>query len=455
MTGGASVREPVAASTRIDHASILRLRSERLPVGTKGLPLGDRGDWTIDAIAEAGWNVLDGKLPLPLLTVSESALSHNIATMAAYCRERDVLLAPHGKTTMAPQLFERQIAAGCWAMTAATPSHLSLYRAFGIGRILYANELVEEAALRWLASELNRDDDFDFYCLVDSTEGVARMTAVLERERPRTPVNVLIEIGHAGGRSGCRSLDDVDAVADAVLRSPSLRLAGVEAFEGTIDESVTSTRSNDGTEASETVDALLGRLATAVRTLTRRGVLDAERQILVSAGGSAFFDLVVDALTPLRSDLPLLQLVLRSGSYVVHDGGYYARTSPFGRRVPSGSGGLEAALELWAVVLSRPEPELAIVGAGKRDLPIDMGPPVPTRVWRAGSGLQPLSAARVRVSGVSDQHVHLRVEPDVPLQVGDLCAWTISHPCTAFDKWRLIPVVDDELTIVDAVRTFF
>jgi len=445
----------LAPSTRIDREAIDRLRSEPLTVGTKGLPLGDRRRWTIDSIARAGWNILAGDVPLPVLTLSNYALGHNIATMAAYCRERDVLLAPHGKTTMAPQLFERQIAAGCWAMTAATPTHLSLYRSFGIGRILYANELAEPAVLRWLASELNRDDSFEFYCLVDSAEGVERMATVLGREPLRTPVNALIEIGHAGGRAGCRTLDDVHAVADAVLRAPTLRLAGVEAFEGTIDDNVTSARSTDVAGTSQPVGAFLARVAASVRTLAQRGLLDTGRETIVSAGGSAFFDLVVDALTPLRRELPRLQLVLRSGCYVAHDGGYYARTSPLDGRAPSGSATLAPALELWSVVLSRPEPELAIVGAGKRDLPIDVDLPVPTRTWNGRKGMQQLPSHKVRVSGVSDQHVHLRIDADVPLEVGDLCAWTVSHPCTAFDKWRLIPLVDDDLTIVDAIRTFF
>jgi D-serine dehydratase len=451
MTPAAAAAAP---TTHIDQRAVARLRSEPLPLGTKGLPLGDRDRWTIDSIAQQGWNVLAGDLPLPLLTLQESALGHNIATMAAYCRERDIRLAPHGKTTMAPQIFERQIAAGCWAMTAATPTHLSLYRSFGIGRILYANELVEPTALRWLASELNVDDGFEFYCLVDSVEGVERMTSVLEGDRPRTPVNALIEIGHTGGRAGCRTLDDVDAVADAVARSPSLRLAGVEAFEGTVD-TVTSTRWTDPDGTFQQVDALVARVATAARTLAKRGMLDTGRDVIVSAGGSAFFDLVVNALSPLRSEVPRLQLVLRSGCYVAHDGGYYDRASPLGQRAPSGSPTLEAALELWSVVLSRPEPGLAIVGAGKRDLPIDMGPPVPTRTWSARNGMQTLSSQEVSVSSVSDQHVHLRIDPELPLEVGDLCAWTISHPCTAFDKWRLIPIVDDDLTVVDAVRTFF
>lgn len=452
---GTELRDSTSLPTSIDHGAIRALRSEPLRAGTKGLPLGHHGQWTVDSVAEAGWNVLDGDLPLPLLTLRESALSHNIETMASYCREKEVLLAPHGKTTMAPQLFERQIAAGCWALTAATPTHLSLYRAFGVGRILYANELIEPTALRWLASELRGSDAFDFYCLVDSTEGVARMTTTLEQEKLRAPINVLIEIGHAGGRSGCRTNDDAYTVAEAVMRSRSLRLAGVEAFEGTVDNAVTSAPSTDGAGSSPTVSSLLDRVATVVRTLAERGALDVGEEIVVSAGGSAFFDSVVDTLTPLRGDLPSLQLVLRSGSYITHDGGYYARTSPLGNRASSGSAHLDAALELWSVVLSRPEPTLAIIGAGKRDLPIDMGFPTPTRTCSRTKGMQTLSSPGVRVSGVSDQHIHVRIDPETSLEVGDLCAWTISHPCTAFDKWQLIPVVDDELTIVDAIRTFF
>jgi D-serine dehydratase len=454
MSVSPEIRDP-APATRIDQASIVRLRSEPLPMGTKGLPLDDGEPWTVDTIAKAGWNILAEDLPFPVLTLNQSALTHNIATMAAYCRERGVLLAPHGKTTMAPQIFERQIAAGCWAVTAATPTHLALYRAFGIGRILYANELVEPKALRWLASELNRDDEFDFYSLVDSTDGVARMTSVLEQEELRAPVNVLIEIGHDGGRSGCRTLVDVLAVAEAVGHSPSLRLAGVEAFEGTIDDKVTSARSTGGIGTSRAVGDLLARVTASARKLTERGFLDTERGIIVSAGGSAFFDLVIDAFRALRSELPSLRPVLRSGCYVTHDGGYYARTSPLGQLAQQGSPSLHAALELWSVVLSRPEPDLAIIGAGKRDLPIDMGPPAPTRTWNPRRGMVRFPSQQVTVSGVSDQHIHVRIDPDTQLEVGDLCAWTISHPCTAFDKWRLIPVVDDDLTIVDAIRTFF
>jgi D-serine deaminase-like pyridoxal phosphate-dependent protein len=175
----------------------------------------------------------------------------------------------------------------------------------------------------------------------------------------------------------------------------------------------------------------------------------------VSAGGSAHFDFVVEILGPLREKIPGLKLVLRSGAYLAHDGGFYDASSPLGQRAPAGAMKFEQALELWSVVLSRPEPERVVIGAGKRDAPIDLGPPTPTRSWNETGGFRPFQTGNAAVVGVSDQHLHLRIDAGVPLAVGDLCACSISHPCTAFDKWRLIPVVDDELTVIDAVRTFF
>src|SRR5215467_13057310 len=78
---------------------------------------------------------------MPVLLLRESAVAHNIGAMAAYCAAAGVRLAPHGKTTMAPQLMARQLAAGAWAVTAATVGELHVYRAFGIPRVLLANEL--------------------------------------------------------------------------------------------------------------------------------------------------------------------------------------------------------------------------------------------------------------------------------------------------------------------------
>ena len=62
-----------------------------------------------------------------------------------------------------------------------------------------------------------------------------------------------------------------------------------------------------------------------------------------------------------------------------------------------------------------------------------------------------------RITGLNDQHAYLRWDgaPPLALQVGDRVALGISHPCTTFDKWSLLMVVDEENRVVDAVKTFF
>jgi len=59
------------------------------------------------------------------------------------------------------------------------------------------------------------------------------------------------------------------------------------------------------------------------------------------------------------------------------------------------------------------------------------------------------------VTKLMDQHAYLSVDTDVDLRVGDLLRFGISHPCTAFDKWRHIPVVDGDHRVVDVLHTYF
>jgi D-serine dehydratase len=145
--------------------------------------------------------------------------------------------------------------------------------------------------------------------------------------------------------------------------------------------------------------------------------------------------------------------VLRAGCYVTQDGGFYDRLSPLAGRA-AGSPRLHNALEVWGLVQSRPQPDLAVVGFGKRDVPLDLGLPTPAKVRRTGGEVLALTWA-AEVVALSDQHAHVRVDPAVELAVGDLLGATISHPCGAFDRWRLLPVVDDDYRLVDGVLTFF
>lgn len=388
-------------------------------------------------IRDAGWNVLRGDLLLPALVLKESALAHNLSVMASFCREHGVEIAPHGKTTMAPALFARQLEAGSWAITVATVSQARVAHSFGIPRILIANEVVEPSAVRWIVTELDRDDAFDCLCLVDSVAGVERMTAALAAHPSSRPLRVLVEVGIPGGRAGCRTLECALAVARAVDSSPGLELAGVEGFEGILS-------------SPDAVDRFLDLVADVAQAVEANRLFDHLDEVLLTAGGSAFFDRVAARLTAVDLGRPS-RVVLRSGCYLTHDSGAYDLASPLGSK--SAGDHLLPALEAWGVVLSRPEPTLAIVGFGKRDVPYDAGLPVPLFLARDGErrSLEP----GCEISQVNDQHAYLHLQPRADVRVGDLVGCGISHPCTAFDKWSLIPMIDDDYFVIDTVRTFF
>lgn len=431
---------------RVLRAALDALLEEPLGPAAKALPPGAEA-LSASELGDQHWNVLAGDLLFPLLVLKESALAHNLAAMDGFCREHGVSLAPHGKTTMAPQLFERQLAAGAWGITAATISQARAYRAFGVERILLANELVQPLALAWVASELAQDPGFSFLCLVDSERGVALMEEALERAGGERPLEVLVELGADGARAGCRDEREALRVATAVAGTRHLTLAGVEGYEGVI-----------GAERSPTVranvGAFLARLGPLAAEIDSRGLFGPREEIVLSAGGSAFFDWVVErAAERPRLSRPT-RLVLRSGCYLTHDDGFYERVSPW----RSGAGAarcLRPALELWAEVLSRPEPGLAIAGFGKRDAPYDLGLPVPTTlVRRSGGARAALPAGALEVSELNDQHAFLRLNGVEPA-VGDLVGCGVSHPCAAFDKWRLIPLVDDSHRVVGGIRTLF
>jgi D-serine deaminase-like pyridoxal phosphate-dependent protein len=372
-------------------------------------------------------------------------MDHNITLMARYCEEHGVSLAPHGKTPMSPQIVQRQLDAGAWGITAATISEARVFRAFGVPRILLANELMEPTGITWIMRELERDSDFDFLCLADSLEGVAILEQTLARLRPARRLCVLVELGAPGGRAGVRSEDGAVAIARAIRQSSHLELAGVEGYEGAIKGATLE-------EQIAAVDRFLLRLRSLTEELSRLGLFDGREEIVVSAGGSNFFDRVVEVLAPPWTVLPPVRVVLRSGSYVTHDADAYERLSPLAGR-GSAAERLIPALELWGMVLSRPEPDLAILGFGKRDAPYDLRLPVPV-LHRRGTESGRIEGS-AEVTTLNDQHAFLRVDPDFDLSVGDLVRCDISHPCTSFDKWRLVPLVDDDYRVTGAIQTFF
>jgi D-serine deaminase-like pyridoxal phosphate-dependent protein len=364
--------------------------------------------------------------------------------MARYCQRHGVTLAPHATTPMAPQIVERQLKAGAWGITVATVQEARVFRAVGARRLLLANELLEPRAVEWVAGELATDPDFEFYCLVDSLEGVARLNAALDRADAARPLDVLLELGTPGGRAGCRSLEEAREIAGAVRAAPHLRLVGLEGYEGAVSAPTFP-------ERVAAVDRFLLELRQLAAELFHAGLFDRPDEVIVSAGGSVFFDRVVELLAP-PWEFPV-RPVLRSGSYVTHDSDTYEQLSPLAGRAAPGEERLQPALELWSLVLSQPEPGLAIAGFGKRDVSYDLALPTPFCRKRGGEFRE--ICGEVTVTALNDQHAYLRVDPGFDLAVGDLVGCRISHPCTAFDKWRLLPLVDQRYEVTGAVKTFF
>jgi D-serine deaminase-like pyridoxal phosphate-dependent protein len=409
------------------------LRSRPIAADEKGFSfLGDRfpAGVTAATIATARPLLHEAGFTYPLLTLRESALENNARAMAAYCAAAGVELAPHGKTAMSPELAALQLSHGAWAITVATVGQLRTYRDFGFPRLLLANELVDTAGIAWLAAEMSAHPDFEPYCYADNPKTVEHFIRTYAAASPHRAMSVLVEIGHDGGRTGCRTDEEAVEVAKAVADSDVLRLAGVAAFEGSIrGETVSS-----GETVPERVTALCQRLVRA--GLAVRDLAEDPADFIVSAGGSLWFDVVTRELAGHG-----LRVVLRSGAYLFHDRGLYATQGPGGRGVP-GAPPLRPAIELWAQAWSRPEPDLAVLGFGRRDAGFDAGLPVPLTLPG-------------EVTTLNDQHAYLKLAPATRLDPGDLVCLGISHPCTTLDKWRVIPVVADDGTVADVVHAFF
>jgi D-serine deaminase-like pyridoxal phosphate-dependent protein len=389
----------------IDQAAVDRLRAEPLGWRYKGLPPAATG---VDDLL--GRRVPADGFTSPVATLNGPAMAANLDRYAAFCAGRGLLFAPHVKTTMAPQLAAAQARRGAWAFTVATVAQARVLREFGATRILIAHGVVDPAGVEWVSRQ---QGDAEVSCWVDSVEAVAALRG--------RGVPVFVELGLPGGRTGARGVTAAAAVAREVMRTPGVRLAGVAGYEGSYGHD----------RSDRDVAAVRGHLAELVR------LADTVDAPLVTAGGSAYPDLVAEVLDPVRR-----RVVLRSGAYVAHDEGFYARVSPFP---------LEPALRIWATVVSTPEPGLAFVNFGKRDVSYDLGFPAPVEIMRDGS-TRPVR--RLSVTQLNDQHAYLS-DPDGEVRVGDWLACGISHPCTMFERWQALPVIDAEQTVIDVIRTLF
>ena len=418
-------------------------------------------DWTLKGFAPA-WegltaaqiaaekkSVFDVELLWPVAVLKQSAIDSNRAWMRKFLEFTGAWLAPHGKTSLAPSLLRWQMEDGAWAITAATVHHVRLYRRFGVSRILLANQIVASAEIDWIAQEMARDPKFEFYCLVDSVEGAELLAEQLRRIANPPTFRVFVEMGIEGGRAGVRSVRQGLEVAWAVASlAPYLSLVGIETFEG-----LNQFAPNGFDLARDIIHSAAELLHICVAER-----LFADKRILFSAGGSSFFDLAAFAMT---NDDPAtsIQPILRSGCYITHDDEAYGRMFDLLRqRVPQVDAfgpGLIGALEVWAPILSMPEPGTLICALGRRDVGSETRMPRGLKWAQRGSETVHTAPPGLNVISMFDQHSVLSAPAGHKLRIGDLLGFGVSHPCTTFDKWRTLLVVNDSYDVTDVVRTYF
>jgi len=247
----------------------------------------------------------------------------------------------------------------------------------------------------------------------------------------------------------------LQAVIDEIGRWPSLALAGIEVYEGVLQE-------------ESAIRAFLRRATDALRGLATSGRLRKNGPAVISGAGSAWFDVVAEEFSQLDIGVPL-EVVLRPGCYLSHDVGVYRSAAerinahnPVAQKMEPG---LLPALQVWAYVQSLPEPGRAIIALGKRDAAFDAGLPTPAlhfrpgrvRPGRASPGQDAPAAAPQawKLTAMMDQHAFMQIADGDDIQVGDMIAFDISHPCLTFDKWRQVLLVDEQYRVTDVAETFF
>jgi D-serine deaminase-like pyridoxal phosphate-dependent protein len=395
------------------------------------------------------------EVPTPVVTLDLDAVEHNVTLMAEWCRAAGVDLCPHGKTTMAPELWQMQLDAGAWGITLATAYQARVALDSGVERIILAGTTFSSAALAALF-----DTPRTVLLWVDSADAVAQLDRAAVAVEVDVPV--LVDFGGTGNRTGAPTVAEAVTVAEQVHRSTRLVLAGVAGFEGALTHDIDAA-------AFALVDGYLSRFAdvhAAIPSEWYSPWIDRGGPVVLTAGGSVYFDRVAAVLGALHDPagtrgMPT-RVIARSGAYLAHDSSMYLRISPFSRT--KGARPFRPALHLWSTVISRSNDGVAILDFGKRDASYDEGYPVPLNVYsRASDGsLDERSggAEDLTVTAMNDQHAFVHTGQQ-RLVIGDVVRLGISHPCTTFDRWPALAAVRSSTgspaaaDVERLVRTYF
>ena len=393
----------------------------------KGFPIDSYGK-TLEQFLATKPNLFTANFQFPIMVLKEAAIKNNIAQMMSFCNSVDAQLAPHVKTTMSPQLAQMQVAAGARALTVANFWQGSIFLKYGFKNLIIANEVLDPTAIAEIA-KINKQKQAEIIFYVDSIlalEIIQKFTP-LEGEQ-----NLFIEIGAENGRGGVRELSLVEQLAQRIKADQRLNLIGVTGFEGAVPDAAR------GRRGERKISKFCQKIVAAAELAYP---YKSDQPFVISAGGSAYFDIVARELNKFEKPRRLL---LRSGGYITHDHKYYEEIYPFASTDRS----FQPAIEVWGQVISKPERDFGVLNLGKRDIGNDLHNPIPIKSY--DGQVKSFSAV---IEKLNDQHGYLRGKQEFSL--AQLIGLGISHPCTTFDKWGLIPLVNDDYDLIDCIQTFF
>ncbi len=189
----------------------------------------------VEAVPPVGVDLFT-HVPMPAAAILKPALERNSRWMRDFLVMSRISLAPHGKTTMIPEIFRMQIADGAWGITLSTLQQVRTARRFGI-RSDFSGQ--HPGRPRRNPLDLRRAGKVPGlrFLLPDRLDPRAPRSLCPPIPRGCTIVLSMSwsELGYRGGRTGCRTVDlAMELARAAATEGPAVRLVGVEAFEGLI-----------------------------------------------------------------------------------------------------------------------------------------------------------------------------------------------------------------------------
>jgi D-serine deaminase-like pyridoxal phosphate-dependent protein len=332
-----------------------------------GLPIIGQPKWEVDT---------------PALLLDIAAVELNIAQMAAWFVDKPCKLRPHVKTHKLPLVARMQLEAGAIGITCAKLSEAQVFLEHGFQDILIANEIVGQTKIRRLIGLVRYGH---IMVCVDHARNAEELSQAAEKADLQ--LDVLVEVNVGLNRCGVAPGPPTLELAQRIQGLAGLRFRGVMGYEGGLYVKDPEEKQAKCLQANQTL--------VATRDLLINAGIPVE---IVSAGGSNTYNLT--GAYPGITDVQV-------GSYVTMD----LHNEDYGL-------GFRQALSLLTTVISRPEPDRAVIDAGLKAISQDAGLPGCRR-----SGIS--------VTRLNEEHGHLRIEdPDDALKPGDKVELIPSHGCT-------------------------